>query len=135
MERMDSESMREKLERAKEKIRLLAKDTLRVQDREFVVMGIISPLLDELGADPAVIVGGHAVELYTSGSYKTVDIDIVMARDDLARQLFDRLGFERQGRFHYVTELDIPIEFPSDKLAGSLDRVVIEWVETNMSKE
>lgn len=81
-------------------------------------------MLDGIGADPAVIVGGHAVELYTSGSYKTVDIDLVMIRDDLARGLFDRLGFVREGRFHYVPEMDIPLGIPSNDLAGSKDHIV-----------
>ncbi|XID90248.1 hypothetical protein ACF3MZ_17015 [Paenibacillaceae bacterium WGS1546] len=87
-------------------------------------MGIITPLLDELGADPAVIVGGHAVELYTSGSYKTADVDLVMVRDDLAKALFDRLGFDREGRFYYVSEMDIPLEIPDSRLAGSYDRIL-----------
>lgn len=47
-----------------------------------------------------------------------------MVRDDIARELFDRLGFDREGRCHYVPELDIPIEIPSDRLAGSMDKVV-----------
>ncbi|WP_342553950.1 hypothetical protein [Paenibacillus sp. FSL R7-0652] len=38
-----------------------------------------------------------ALRIYTSGSYKTADMDLVMIRDDLARALFDRLGFIREG--------------------------------------
>lgn len=87
-------------------------------------MGIITPVLDELDADPAIIVGGHAVELYTSGSYKTADVDLVMIRDDIARALFDELGFVREGRHYYVSEMDIPIEIPSDKLEGSKEKII-----------
>lgn len=46
-----------------------------------------------------------------------------MIRDDLARALFDRLGFVRRGRHHYIPELDIPIEIPSSELAGSKERI------------
>lgn len=74
--------MQEKIQTAKRKLLELAADETRSNLKEFYVMGIITPLLDELEADPAVIVGGHAVELYTSGSYKTTDVDLVMIRDD-----------------------------------------------------
>lgn len=123
LERLDTEEMRERIKSIKKKISDLSSDPLKERLKPFYLMGLITPFLDDLGADPAIIVGGHAVELYTSGSYKTADIDLVMIRDDLARGLFDRLGFEREGRFHYVSELDIPIEFPSNDLAGSKDRV------------
>ncbi|AOZ90964.1 hypothetical protein [Paenibacillus crassostreae] len=124
MERLDKEDMRERIATVKTRISEIASDPSKSDLKEFYVMGLITPILDDLGADPAIIVGGHAVELYTSGSYKTADIDLVMIRDDLARDLFDRLGFVREGRFHYVTEMDIPIEIPSNDLAGSKDRIV-----------
>jgi hypothetical protein len=124
VEHIDTEAMRTRISIVKKKISELASDPSKSDLKEFYVMGLITPLLDDLGADPAIIVGGHAVELYTSGSYKTADIDLVMIRDDLARSLFDILGFVREGRFHYVTEMDIPIEIPSSDLAGSMDRIV-----------
>ncbi|MHA0857247.1 hypothetical protein [Paenibacillus sp. CMAA1364] len=121
---LDSEEMKIRIQTIKKKITELASDPSKSNLKEFYVMGLITPVLDDLGADPAIIVGGHAVELYTSGSYKTADIDLVMIRDDIARALFDQLGFVREGRFHYVLEMDIPIEIPSNDLAGSKDRVV-----------
>lgn len=89
-------------------------------------MGMITPLLDELGADPAIIVGGQAVEFYTSGSYTTVDVDLVMIRTDIAKRLFELLGFELQDnkRHFYIKELDMPIEIPHDRLEGSKEHVV-----------
>jgi hypothetical protein len=124
MELLDSAVMIARIAKIKSQIAELVSDPSKTELKEFYLMGLITPVLDELGADPAVIVGGHAVELYTSGSYKTADVDLVMIRDDLARALFERLGFEREGRFHYVTELDIPIEIPSSDLAGSKERIV-----------
>lgn len=122
----DSAEFRQKLLEAKNQLRILAGDQERAKWKELYAMGILTPLLDEAGADPAVIVGGQAVELYTSGSYKTADIDLVMIRDDLARELFERMGFEKTSdrRHYYVKELDMPIEIPSDTLAGSKDKVV-----------
>lgn len=38
--------------------------------------------------------------------------------------LFDLLGFKREGRHYYVSEMDIPIEIPSDTLEGSKDKVI-----------
>jgi hypothetical protein len=121
---LDSEEIKSRIEAVKRKIVEIASDPSKMDLKEFYLMGLITPILDDLGADPAIIVGGQAVELYTSGSYKTADVDLVMIRDDLARELFDRLGFVREGRFHYVSEFDIPIEIPSNELAGSKDRVV-----------
>ena len=123
MKKFDDPDIQSRILEIKHKISELAEEPLLL-NREFYLMGLLTPLLDELGADPAVIVGGHAVELYTSGSYKTADIDLVMIRDDLAKGLFERLGFEREGRFYYVTELDVPIEIPDHRLAGSSDRVL-----------
>lgn len=122
----ESEGFRDKLIEVKGRLHELAVDPERENWKEFYAMGILTPLLDEVGADPAIIVGGHAVELYTSGSYKTADIDLVLIRDDLARRLFDLLGFERTSdrRHYYVQELDMPIEIPSDTLAGSKDKVI-----------
>lgn len=108
----------------KAKILLLANDPLKERLIEFHVMSLITPLLDEMGADPAVIVGGHAVELYTSGSYRTADVDLVMVRDDLAKELFGRLGFFKEGKNYIVPELEIPIEIPHSRLAGSAERLV-----------
>ena len=124
MRPLDTDAVKARIAAIKTKIAELASDRSRRDLKEMHLMGLITPLLDELGADPAVIVGGQAVEFYTSGSYKTADLDLVMTRDDLARELFDRLGFVRNGRFHYVPELDIPIEIPSSHLAGSKDRIV-----------
>ncbi|SCY57546.1 hypothetical protein SAMN05720606_106156 [Paenibacillus polysaccharolyticus] len=124
MERIKTPEIQKKIQWAKEKLIELAGDVSRRELKEFYVMGIITPILDELDADPAIIVGGHAVELYTSGSYKTADVDLVMIRDDLARALFDELGFVREGRHYYVSEMDIPIEIPSDTLEGSKEKII-----------
>lgn len=123
MKTFEDEEIQSRIQAVKQKISELAQSP-SLPNREFYLMGLLTPLLDELGADPAVIVGGHAVELYTSGSYKTADIDLVMIRDDLAKGLFARLGFERVGRFYYVPELDVPIEIPDHRLAGSSDRIL-----------
>jgi hypothetical protein len=123
MNPLDTDAVNARIAAIKTKIAELASDPSKRDLKEIYLMGLVTPLLDELGADPAVIVGGQAVEFYTSGSYKTADLDLVMIRDDLARGLFDRLGFVRDGRFHYVPELDIPIEIPSSTLAGSRDRI------------
>lgn len=124
MELFDSAEMKSKIQKVRERIEQIAQDPLLENLRAFYMMGLITPILDELGADPAVIVGGHAFELYTSGVYRTADVDLVIVRDDLAKALFDRLGFDREGRYYYSSQLDIPIEIPDSRLAGSLDRIV-----------
>ena len=73
-----------------------------------------------MGIKP-IIVGGHAVEIYTLGQYTTVDVDIVLSGRELAREIFEELSFAKgQGFRHwYHEELGLPIEIPDDILADS----------------
>ena len=90
--------------------------------RQVSIAGIITEALKPLGIVP-VVVGGAAVEFYTLGQYATMDIDFVGIINDEMKQVMTDLGFEREGRYWRIPESDIMVEFPSDKLVGTMDKV------------
>lgn len=99
--------------------------TLSLFDRNLKVMGYITWLLEKCGSKP-IVVGGHAVELYTLGNYTTVDIDLILDNREAAYDILGQLGFEKKQGFRhwYHAELGIPIEIPDDILAGSYEKVL-----------
>jgi hypothetical protein len=86
-------------------------------------IGIITELLSLVNIRP-IIVGGFAVELYTAGSYSTMDIDLVLSGYQEAGHLLEQVGFiKHTGRHWYDDKLDMAIEVPGSVLAGSLDKI------------
>ncbi len=55
-----------------------------------------------------ILVGGSAVEFYTRGTCKSIDIDLLADRDSLIRVL-EEMGFSKSGRHWFYTK-DIGIE-------------------------
>jgi len=63
-----------------------------------------------------ILVGGAAVELYTSGAYTTGDIDLVGSVTSSVARALENAGFERQGR-HWIHEpAQVFVEFPGSAL-------------------
>ncbi|MFN2384183.1 MAG: hypothetical protein ABR559_07970 [Gemmatimonadota bacterium] len=60
-----------------------------------------------------VLVGGGAVELYTSGSYLTGDLDFVGVVSDPVAQQMTLVGFRRMGRHWVHEESQVFIELPA----------------------
>ncbi len=90
--------------------------------RQVTIASIITKALEPLGITP-VVVGGAAVEFYTMGQYATMDIDFVgIINDEMKRALAD-LGFAREGRYWRIPETDVLIEFPSDELVGTMEKI------------
>ncbi len=58
-----------------------------------------------------ILVGGSAVELYTRGMAKSIDLDIIADRMVIAPLLLKQ-GFKQEGRHFYKGRIDI--EIPSD---------------------
>jgi len=73
-----------------------------VLKRKMAFMAGISRLIWEKTNRMPVIVGGHAVEMYTHGGYTSEDIDVKAPRDALTSVLKD-LGFEHDG-MHFFTK-------------------------------
>ncbi len=76
---------------------------------------LLTGKLEEADVLP-IVVGGLAVEIYTRGQYTTLDIDLVTQRRDLAGEILRDLGFSKEGRHWYHSELEVAIEIPASKL-------------------
>ena len=78
-------------------------------------VGLLSSGVEALGWSAPVVVGGHAVEFYTAGSYATVDIDLAGDSEPVG-QLLDGWGFEREGRHWFDGPLGLVVEVPGSRL-------------------
>lgn len=83
-------------------------------------------LARELGTE-IVIVGGSAIEVYTSGKYVSGDLDLVGEREPMV-SLLERWGFRREGRLWTRTELSLWVDPVGREYAGDTRRLRI--VET-----
>ncbi len=63
-----------------------------------------------------ILVGGSAVEFYTRGTCRSLDIDLLADRDSLGRVL-EEMGFSKIGRHWFYTK-DIGIEIVGDPAEG-----------------
>ena len=89
-------------------------------ERRLVFVGVLTAGVEALGWPAPVVVGGHAVEFYTAGSYATVDIDLAGASEPVGHVL-DAWGFKREGRHWYDEELGLLVEVPGSAL-GPLEK-------------
>ncbi|HEX2254089.1 MAG TPA: UbiD family decarboxylase [Thermoanaerobaculia bacterium] len=80
--------------------------------KKLVALALLGDRLSEDGIRP-VLVGGAAVELYTSGGYATKDVDLALPLCPEVEAAFDELGFTRQGRYWYRADLDLLFEAPA----------------------
>jgi len=89
---------------------------------------LASWIQDLYDADPPVLVGGAAVELYCGGAYVTGDLDFAgNVSSAVAKRLLDA-GFVQVGR-HWVREAgQVFVEFPGSGLADG-ERAVAVQVE------
>jgi hypothetical protein len=71
--------------------------------------------VEALGWPAPVVVGGHAVEFYTAGSYPTQDIDLAGASEPVS-EVLDTWSFERHGRHWFDERLGIVVEVPGSAL-------------------
>lgn len=63
-----------------------------------------------------VLVGGSAVEFYTRGTCKSIDIDLLADRDSLEKVL-EKMGFSKIGRHWFYTK-DVGIEIVGESTEG-----------------
>lgn len=79
-------------------------------------IGLLSREVARRGGKYPIIVGGHAVEIYTQGSYTTGDIDI-KADPEAIDPILREWGFSKVGRIWINKDLDIFVDW----LGSSLD--------------
>lgn len=89
--------------------------------RKLAFMSYIGEALARQNIPPPVIVGGTAVELYTSGQYATPDIDILGPRAEIMA-LLEALGFEKQkgdpGGIRWSEEFGVIIDWQGGACDG-----------------
>lgn len=88
--------------------------------RNLLAVGYLTRVFEAEGIRP-IIVGGHAVEAYTQGSYTTSDVDLVLRGRHDAIHILKALGFEQATtlRHWYFPHLRLPLEIVDEDLAGS----------------
>ena len=74
-----------------------------------------------------IIVGGSAVEFYTTGGYASQDIDLVLFDPVQAEDLLARSEFQREGRHWWSATADLLIEFPGRTLTYAPDAYERLW--------
>ncbi|MDP2766299.1 MAG: hypothetical protein Q8O41_02455, partial [Candidatus Methanoperedens sp.] len=83
-------------------------------NNKFRVLAEISEKLP--GKKKPILVGGSAVEFYTRGTCKSIDIDLLADRDSLEKVL-EKMGFSKSGRHWFYTK-DIGIEVVGESPEG-----------------
>lgn len=99
-------------------------------EKRLYFVALLTKELKKFGVKP-ILVGGNAVELYTTGGYATADIDIV-APSEPVDNILKGWKFTKEGRYWINEDLDIQVEAPSDSLAGDynkLTKVLIDDLE------
>lgn len=86
-----------------------------VTERQARFIALLSlEVLKRSGVRP-IVVGGMALELYTSGQYQTGDIDIKAPAS--VKEILVELGFKKAGRTYYNEALDIFVDWLGSGLA------------------
>ncbi len=64
-----------------------------------------------ISTDDLIVVGGSAIEIYTSGEYTSGDIDVVLTPSKSLARVLDEWHFTKQGRLWYNKDLGIVVDF------------------------
>lgn len=79
----------------------------------------------EIPADDFYLVGGSALEIYTSGKYTSGDIDVVTHLGKPLHGVLRRWGFENQGRIWHNDELKLVVDLVKPPYTGSAMRTTL----------
>jgi len=90
--------------------------------RKLLAIGYLTERLARLGVK-TYVVGGEAVEVYTSGQFITGDIDLVVSDRKKAANLLKSLGFKQVSRVWINPDLNIAIDIVGSNLSGSKDKI------------
>lgn len=86
--------------------------------RSLVTAAILTRALSAAGLQP-VVVGGTAVSFYTSGTYESIDLDVVMPGLEPAAEVLVDLGFKRLGAVFTHPRVPVIVDFPPEPLEGA----------------
>jgi len=114
------EELRKQMQKA-----LAQKDFIK---RRLQIVTILTEALHKKNIVP-VIVGGFAVELWTMGSYATMDVDIIAEGIADEGDVLTQLGLKNSGGVWTLPDSDIIIEFPKPPLDGDYQK--LQPIETD----
>lgn len=80
--------------------------------RRLSALSVVAAAFRDCGHE-LILVGGAALEFYTRGGYATRDLDVALPSGPDVDRLFDRLGFEKVGRYWVHEDLDLLVEAPA----------------------
>lgn len=86
-------------------------------------LGILTDLIGQKFPKP-IVVGGFALEFYSTGGYATGDIDLVFPDSVIIGEKLEFLGFQRIGRHWISQEYDLFIEIPGSSLKNDEEKRV-----------
>lgn len=89
--------------------------------RKILTSGYIADRLSRDGVK-TYLVGGEAVEVYTSGQFITGDIDLVVSDREKAVKLLESLGFTRTSRVWVNENLNLTVDIVGTALSGSEEK-------------
>ena len=113
------------LKRILKKIRKI-KDPLK---RNLIFIGALTKAVGEKKVKP-VVVGGFALEFYSTGGYATGDIDIIYHDSDKIGKILIECGFEKKGRYWVSQSDNLFIEIPGDFLKPEeYDKITVAEIE------
>lgn len=94
--------------------------------KKYIVFATITSKIQ--GKKP-ILVGGSAVEFYTQGAYKSLDLDVIARKKELEPTL-KAMGFKKSGR-HWFNE-DVSLEIVSSHTKEKVKKVKIEKYTIHM---
>ncbi|MGD0250180.1 MAG: hypothetical protein ABSB97_04760 [Thermoplasmata archaeon] len=83
----------------------------------------IGALLSVATNEPAIVVGGSAIEVYLTGGYVSGDIDVVVERRPAAIKVVESWGFIRTGRIWWREDWNIEIDLARPPYTGSREHL------------
>ncbi|MBS7625767.1 UbiD family decarboxylase [Candidatus Bathyarchaeota archaeon] len=90
--------------------------------RKLLAVGYLTDRLARQGVE-TYLVGGGAVEVYTSGQFITGDIDLVVSDREKAVKLLKSLGFRQVSRTWINLDLNMAIDIVGSNLSGSKEKI------------
>ncbi|MDE2588770.1 MAG: hypothetical protein KGL95_03800 [Patescibacteria group bacterium] len=99
------------------------KDEKDLFRRRILFLGFLTAKLKENEAG-AILVGGEAIDLYTAGTFVTLDIDLLVDNKEITEKLLNKFKFgKRENTLWFNSDLNIVIQVISAVYSGGASRL------------